>query len=76
MPNVCILCVCVCGEEGVGQKLNQEITTGVLQTYLLNLPQVIAIMLSQNNYMTHLALNYYYYYKTCNEPQIRYGSFG
>jgi hypothetical protein len=38
MPNVCMLCVCVCGEEGAGQKLNQEITTGVLQTYLLNLP--------------------------------------
>ncbi len=73
---VCV-CVCVCGEEdGAGQKLNWEITTRVLQTYLFNLPQVIAIMLSQNNYMTHLALNYYYYNKTCNQPQIRYGSLG
>lgn len=58
-------------EDGAGQKLNPEITTGVLQTYLFNLPGVIAIMLSQNNYMTHLTLNYYYYYyKTCNQPQI------
>jgi hypothetical protein len=39
----------MCGEEdGAGQNLNPEITTGVLQTYLFNLPQVIAIMLSQN----------------------------
>ncbi len=73
---MCVCCVCVCVEEdGVGQKLNRELTIGVLQTYLFNLPQVNAIMLSQNNYMTHLALNYYYY-KTCNEPQIIYGSFG
>ncbi len=70
---VCCVCVCVCGEQGVGQKLNQEITTGVLQTYLFNLPQVIAIMLSQNNYMTHLALNYYYYTKLATSHKLDMG---
>jgi len=46
---------------------------GVLQTYLFNLPQVIAIMLSQNNYMTHLALNYYYYTKLATSHKLDMG---